>query len=87
MAGISSYRWLSFWGQVKRETFQITTGREKRGRSLQLIQSGAFVSAEEVILQALRSLQAAHPTGADLVVAIQASPYQECWAHRFCAPR
>ena len=43
----------------------------------QRIQSGAFASAEDVILHALRSLSPAHPTGADLVAAMQASPYRE----------
>ena len=43
----------------------------------QRIQSGAFASAEDVILQALRSFNPGHPTGADLVAAMQASPYKE----------
>ena len=43
----------------------------------QRIQSGAFASAEDVILQALRSFNPGHPTGADLIAAMQASPYKE----------
>lgn len=43
----------------------------------QRIQSGAFASAEDLILQALRSFDIPHPTGADLVAAMQASPYRE----------
>ena len=42
----------------------------------QRIQSGGFASAEDVILQALRSFNPGH-TGADLVAAMQASPYRE----------
>ena len=40
------------------------------------LRSGSFTSAEEVILFALRSLDASR-TGADLVKAMQASPYRE----------
>ena len=43
----------------------------------QRIQSGAFTSAEDVILQALRSFNPGQPTGADLIAAMQASPYKE----------
>ena len=43
----------------------------------QRVQSGAFTSAEDVILYALRSLQPEHPTGAVLVAAMQASPHRE----------
>jgi len=43
----------------------------------QRIQSGAFTSAEDVILQALRAFHSGQPTGADLIAAMQASPYKE----------
>ena len=43
----------------------------------QRIRSGAFANAEDVILQALRSFNPEQPTGADLVAAMQASPYRE----------
>ena len=43
----------------------------------QRIQSGAFASAEDLILHALRSFDPGHPTGADLVAAMQTSPYRE----------
>lgn len=41
------------------------------------IESGGFASAEDVILQALRSFEPASPSGAALVAAMQASPYRE----------
>jgi len=43
----------------------------------QRIQSGAFTSAEDVILQALLSFNPGRPTGGDLVAVMQASPYRE----------
>ena len=42
----------------------------------QRLQSGAFKSAEDVILHALRSSEPDHLTGADLIHALQASPYR-----------
>lgn len=41
------------------------------------LQSGAFRDAEDVILQALRSSESESRTGADLVAAMQDSPYKE----------
>lgn len=41
----------------------------------QRIQSGGFASGKDVIFQALRSFNPGH-TGADLVAAMQASPYR-----------
>lgn len=46
------------------------------------IQSGAFASAEDVILQALRSFKPELPTGEVLVAAMQASPYKESTSSR-----
>ena len=43
----------------------------------QRIESGGFASAEDVILQALRSFDPKRPSGAALVAAMQASPYRE----------
>jgi Arc/MetJ-type ribon-helix-helix transcriptional regulator len=43
----------------------------------QRMQSGIYGSAEDVILQALRSLGSSHQTGADLVAAMQSSPHKE----------
>ena len=57
-------------------TIQITKP-EVEALIQQRIQSGAFASAEDVILHALCSLNPGHPTGADLVAAMQASPYRE----------
>ena len=41
------------------------------------LKSGAFKDAEDVILQALRSTKPGELTGAELVAAMQASPYKE----------
>jgi Arc/MetJ-type ribon-helix-helix transcriptional regulator len=43
----------------------------------QRIESGRFASAEDVILQALRSFDPERPSGAALVAAMQASPYPD----------
>lgn len=43
----------------------------------QRLKSGAFTDAEDVILHALRSSEPGNSTGADLVAAMQASPYRE----------
>ncbi len=43
----------------------------------QRLQSGGFANAEDVILQALRAFELDHPTGADLVAAMQSSPFKE----------
>jgi hypothetical protein len=43
----------------------------------QRLKSGAFTDAEDVILHALRSSEPGHPTGAELVAAMQSSPYRE----------
>jgi hypothetical protein len=44
---------------------------------LQRMKSGAFSSAEEVILHALRSSKPDAPSGAALIAAMQASPHKE----------
>ena len=41
------------------------------------METGSFASAEDVILQALRSFDPKRPSGAALVAAMQASPYPE----------
>ena len=56
-------------------TIEITKP-EVEAMILQRIQSGAFASAEDVILQALR-LSNPPQTGADLVAAMQSSPCPE----------
>ena len=43
----------------------------------QRLQSGVFTTIEDVILHALRSSEPEHPTGADLIDAMQASPYRD----------
>jgi Arc/MetJ-type ribon-helix-helix transcriptional regulator len=43
----------------------------------QRLRSGVFSDAEDVILDALRSSAPAYATGAELVAAMQASPYKE----------
>lgn len=43
----------------------------------QRLRSGVFTNAEDVILHALRSSESRHPTGADLVAAMQSSPFRE----------
>jgi Arc/MetJ-type ribon-helix-helix transcriptional regulator len=43
----------------------------------QRLQSGAFKSAEDVILHALRSSEPEHLTSADLIHALQSSPYRD----------
>jgi hypothetical protein len=43
----------------------------------QRLRSGAFESAEDVILHALRSSEPEPPTGADLIQAMQASPCRD----------
>lgn len=43
----------------------------------QRLRSGAFESAEDVILHALRSAEPERRTGADLIHALQASPYRD----------
>lgn len=43
----------------------------------QRLQSGGFANAEDVMLQALRAFEFEHPTGADLVAAMQSSPFKE----------
>jgi hypothetical protein len=44
---------------------------------LQRMKSGAFTSAEDAILHALRSSNPAAPTGAVLIAAMQASPHKD----------
>ena len=44
---------------------------------LQRMKSGAFSSAEDVILHALRSSKPESRTGAALIAAMQASPHKE----------
>jgi Arc/MetJ-type ribon-helix-helix transcriptional regulator len=70
----------SYIRYVNRESLAMTieiTKPELEALIQHRIQSGAFASAEDVILQALRSFNPGHPTGADLIAAIQASPYKE----------
>ncbi len=43
----------------------------------QRLRSGAFADAQDVILHALRASEADQPTGAQLIAAMQASPYRE----------
>jgi Arc/MetJ-type ribon-helix-helix transcriptional regulator len=43
----------------------------------QRLRSGGFTDAEDVILHALRALEAGQPTGADLIAAMQSSPHKE----------
>ena len=66
---------------VKEEKLQAMTIEITRPEVEALIQrrlqTGAFANAEEVIFHALRSSEPGHPSGADLVAAMQASPYKE----------
>jgi Arc/MetJ-type ribon-helix-helix transcriptional regulator len=43
----------------------------------QRLQSGRFADAEDLILHALRASESERATGADLVAAMQSSPFRE----------
>lgn len=57
-------------------TIEITRA-EVKALIQQRLQSGRFKNAEDVILHALRSSAPGHPTGADLIHALQSSPYRD----------
>ena len=43
----------------------------------QRLRAGRFANPEDLIFHALRASEAVKPTGAELIVAIQSSPYRE----------